>query len=92
MRRAAKRDANENDLVGYASDLGVMWVQTGPLDGWALWREHWYPVEIKNLEGKNKYTDAQVLFLARCKERNAPVWTWRTELDVFESLGARQTA
>jgi hypothetical protein len=92
VRRAAKRDANENDLVGYAEQLGLMWVQTGPLDGWALWREHWYPVEIKNVDGKNKYTDAQVLFLARCKERNAPVWTWRTLDDVMKSLNCRIAA
>lgn len=88
--RAARRDLNENELVGYAEELGALWIQTGPLDGWVIWREHFYPVEIKR--GKNPYTDAQVLFLARCKERNAPVWTWRTIDDVVKSLNGRVAA
>lgn len=92
MRRAAKRDANENDLVTFAEQIGAGWVQTGPLDGWAIWHERWYPVEIKNPDGKNEYTKAQVLFLTLCKERNAPVWTWRTVDDVLKSLGGRIAA
>lgn len=89
-RYDARRDANEQDLLKILRQFGAVWVQAPPLDGWCCFRERWTPVEIKN--GKNKYTEAQVLFLALCKERNAPVWTWRTELDVFESLGAKQTA
>lgn len=90
MRRAARRDTNEDELVGCAEQLGAMWIQTGPLDGWCLWREHWFPVEIKTAKGK--YTDAQVLFLARCKECNAPVWTWRCTEDVLKSLNGRIAA
>jgi hypothetical protein len=90
VRRAARRDTNENGLVATFEQLGGLWVQTGPLDGWGLWREHWYPIEIKH--GKNPYTDAQVLFLACCRERNAPVWTWRTDRDVMTCLGARVSA
>lgn len=89
-RFAARRDTNEPDLLKIVRQFGATWVQSGPLDGWCAWRERWYPVEIKH--GKNKYTEAQVIFLALCKERNVPVWTWRSELDVFESLGAKQTA
>lgn len=88
--RAARRDTNENELVGMAEQLGGLWIQTGPLDGWLFWREHWFPVEIKH--GKNPYTAAQVLFLGACKERNAPVWTWRSERDVMACLGARVSA
>jgi hypothetical protein len=88
MRRAARRDANENQLVAIAEQLGALWEQTGPLDGWTFWRGRWTPTEIKNPQGKNKYTDSQVLFLARCTERNAPVFTWRTESDVLKSLNA----
>ncbi len=90
MRRDGRRDQNENELVGTAEELGALWGQTGPLDGWCCWREHWYPVEIKH--GKNPYTEAQVLFLIRCKERNAPVWTWRTIDDVLKSLNGRIAA
>lgn len=98
MRRAARRDTNENELVALAERLGGLWVQTEPLDGWLLWREHWYPVEIKRPDGPQggrshrHFTEAQVLFLARCKERNAPVWTWRSERDVMLCLGARVSA
>jgi hypothetical protein len=92
MRHAAKRDANEPELLKIVKQFGAVWIQAPPLDGWCCFRERWTPVEIKNEEGRNRYTDSQVLFLASCRERNAPVWTWRTERDVFESLGARQTA
>lgn len=91
-RYAAKRDANEPILVRTAQQFGALWIEAGPLDGWILFRERWTPVEIKNESGRNRFTESQVLFLAACRERNAPVWTWRTELDVFESLGAKQTA
>ncbi len=98
MRRAARRDTNENQLVSLAEQLGGMWEQTGPLDGWLLWRGVWTPVEIKRPDGPKggrnhrHYTPAQVLFLGRCKERNAPVWTWRCERDVMACLGARVAA
>jgi hypothetical protein len=92
VRYAAKRDGNEPELVRTARQVGAFMVQVGPLDWWACFRGRWYPVEIKNPEGKNKLTDAQVLFLADCRQYAAPVWIWRTEADVFDSLGARQTA
>lgn len=97
-RYAKRRDANENELVTLAEQMGALWVQTGPLDGWALWRERWYPVEIKRPDGPRggrsdrHYTDAQHLFIAKCLARGAPVWTWRNSCDVLTDLGARQTA
>lgn len=90
MRRAARRDQNEDSFVSIAKQFGALWKQEGPLDGWVGFRECWVPVEVKC--GTNGYTAAQVRFLTECKERHLPVYTWRTERDVFESLGARQTA
>jgi len=96
-RYAGKRDANESDLVTIASQLGVQFEQIGPLDFWCGWRGRWVPLEIKN-DSKithrvsKPYTDKQVLFLARCKERQLPVWIWRTENDVYRDLGAVRTA
>ena len=90
MRYAAKRDSNESELLEVVRAFGAAWVTAPPLDGWVCWRERWIPVEIKSEKGK--YTESQVKFLAQCRERNAPVWTWREPRDVFESLGARQTA
>jgi hypothetical protein len=97
-RFAKRRDANEPELLKVLRQFGALWVQAPPLDGWCCFRERWTPVEIKLPDGPQggrkdrHYTEAQILFLACCREHNAPVWTWRSERDVFESLGARQTA
>ena len=89
-RYDARRDANENDLVAAAEQLGAEWVQDGPLDGWIGWRQRWFPCEIKTAKGK--YTEAQVKFLTRCRLRGLPVFTWRTLEDVTASLGAKVSA
>lgn len=91
-RYAKRRDTNEPELVKFARELGVLLECHPPLDWWAWWRGQWTPVEIKrpDKEGwKSEYTDAQVLFLARCKERGARVETWRTEADVLRFVGGR---
>lgn len=90
MRLAARRDANEDELITIAKQFGARWEQIGPLDGWVGYRGLWIPTEIKH--GDNDYTRAQVRFLKMCADFRLPVWTWRTERDVFESLGAKQTA
>ncbi len=87
-----RRDANEGPLVRLARSLGALLVQAGPLDWWMWWRGRWVPVEIKNREGRNRYTDIQVEFLAAAGERGAPVLTWRDESDVLRDLGARVSA
>lgn len=92
MRYAAKRDANEHALVSVAREIGAMLVQAPPLDWWCWFRGRWMLVEIKNPQGLNKLTEGQVLFLAECKRYGVPVWIWRTERDVLDSLGARRTA
>lgn len=92
MRYAAKRDANEPELVRIARQLGAQMEQFPPLDWWCFARGYWVPVEIKNPDGRNQYTDEQVLFLARCKERGSPAWTWRTPEDVVKSFNGRIAA
>lgn len=89
---AAKRDGNEFDLVTAARQIGVHMVKAPPLDWWACFRGRWVPVEIKNPDGRNRYTDEQKLFLLHCRERQAPVWTWRTVDDIVTSLNAKVTA
>lgn len=88
MRRAARRDQNEHELISIARAFGARWVPTGPLDGWICFRGIWTPIEIKH--GRNGYTEAQRVFLAECAVRRDPVYTWRTPRDVFESLGAQE--
>lgn len=89
-RYAARRDANEPALVRIAREIGAQMEQHGPLDWWCGFRGQWFPVEIKTAKGK--YTEEQILFRARCKQHGTRMDTWRAEVDVFESLGARQTA
>ncbi len=89
-RYDAKRDANEPGLIKFARQIGAEAVRVGPLDWWIGFRGRWTPTEIKTEKGK--YTDAQIEFLAKCRERQLPVWTWRTEMDVCQSLGAKVTA
>ena len=91
-RFAGKRDANENPLISLARTIGAEFEKVGPLDWWCGFRGRWVPLEIKNIDGRNRYTDQQVRFLARCNERQLPVWTWRTEADVMRDLGAKRTA
>lgn len=91
-RYAARRDENEPDLIQLARAIGAEFEKIGPLDWWCGFRGRWVPLEIKNPDGKNKYTDLQIRFLARCKERQLPVWTWRGEGDVMRDLNARRTA
>ena len=89
-RYAARRDANEGPLVRLARQLGALMLQEPPLDWLCGWRGQWVPVEIKTAKGK--YTDAQVRFLMYAKERQLPVYTWRSEDDVLRDLGAQRTA
>jgi len=88
------RDANEDPLVQLAERLGAAWHQGPPLDGWICFRGVWVPVEIKTgarLGWADEYTPAQRRFLEWSTRRCAPVWTWRTDADVFASLGAKVT-
>lgn len=89
-RYAQKRDANEPELIQLARAIGAHMVKLPPLDWWCGFRGRWVPVEIKTEKGD--YTDAQVIFLADCKARGLPVWTWRDELSVYAALGAQRTA
>lgn len=94
--RYNKRDANEPALVSVATQIGLLWEEGGPLDGW-VWspRKGWCPVEIKSPERegrKNEYEPSQIAFFARCKQRGSPWLVWRTEDDVLAFAGARRTA
>ena len=89
---AQKRDANEGALISLARQIGAEFEKIGPLDFWVGFRGRWVPLEIKNPDGKNQYTESQIRFLARCVERQLPVWTWREEGDVYRSLGVVRTA
>ena len=93
MRRAARRDANEPALVSFARQVGaLMWPLDEPVDWLCGWRGRWIPTELKNVDGRNQLTEQQVLFIGAARERELPVWIWRTEDDVMRCLGARRSA
>lgn len=86
------RDANEEALLKVAAMLGVAVWLGPPLDGWALFRGRWFPIEIKMPEREgtqNEYTPAQQRFLRWCQDHNSPVYTWRTNQDVIAFAGGR---
>lgn len=95
LRYAKRRDDNESPLIALATAIGALMVQAPPLDYWCFYRGHWIPVEVKRPDKKgwkSEFTPAQILFLLRCKEREAVTWTWRTESDVLRDLNARRSA
>lgn len=86
------RDDNEPELVKKALEVGAHWVEAGPLDGWVGWRGRWYPCEIKNVDGRNRFQEVQLSFIKQVTLRGLPVWVWRNAQDVYSSLGVRITA
>ena len=79
------RDANERPLVKLAGQLGIHWIEAGPLDGWiAVPGMGFVPVEIKNPDGFNRLQPSQKDFIALCVSRNWPYRIWRTEQDVLD--------
>jgi hypothetical protein len=88
-RHAQRRDGNEPELVRMARQVGaVCWPLAEPVDWLVGWRGRWYPCEIKN--GKaGRFTAQQIIFSAAAKERELPVWVWRSEADVLRDLGVR---
>ena len=83
MRRAAKSDGNRATIVEAARKCGMLVKDIRkPVDLLVFINPHWWPVEIKNPDGKNRYTKDQVDFLATALHYNAPVLTWRTTADV----------
>lgn len=95
MRYAARRDANEPELIQLAEGLGAFCIQEGPFDWWVWWRGRWSLVEVKRPQRKghrNEYTKAQRALMADLQERAIPLWVWRTRADVLRDFDSRETA
>lgn len=82
-----KRDANEQIIVSALADMGVCWVESGPLDGW-IFINRWIPVEIKNPDGLNKMRPSQEQFIRDCKLMARPWLVFRTTADAIEAVNA----
>jgi hypothetical protein len=88
----AHRDANEQALLRVFEKLGGHWWEGGPLDGWALQRGVFVPVEIKLPEREGtarEFTPLQKRFMSWCVLHSAPHHIWRDDKDVLHTLGAR---
>ena len=78
------RDANEKSLLKLARQLGIHWIEAGPLDGWIPHGPGFVPVEIKNPDGRNRLQPSQKDFIALCVTNNWPYEIWRTDEDVIK--------
>lgn len=90
------RDGNEDPLVALAERLGGHVMMCGPLDFW-LWqpRTGWLPIEVKRpkREGtKAELTPLQKRFISWCNLHGAPHHIWRSDSDVFKTMGAKVSA
>lgn len=96
MRRDARRDDNELDLIKLAQKLGAWLIKLDEPCDWLLWhRGHWELVEVKNPDcagHADEFTPAQREFRAEAFRRGAKLIVWRTQDDVLNSLNGRIAA
>lgn len=90
MRRAAKVDANQADIIEALRSIGVQVEVIGqPLDLLICHRSETSLMEIKNPDGKDALTKAQVEFIARWPGK---IFIVRSRDDALEQvLGAALT-
>lgn len=90
MRRAARRDANDPELVRFARELGAWLIPLNePVDYLLAWRGMWYLVEIKDPAKKgwaSEFTPEQRKFQQQCGEHRMRIHVWRTDQDVMATL------
>lgn len=91
-RYAARRDANEPELVHLARMLGAKMRQLHVPSDWLMaYRGQWHLVEIKTATGS--FTKPQLEFRAWASTVGAPpIIVWRTDADVYRTLGAKVSA
>lgn len=93
MRYAAKRDANEPELIKLARRFGAWLIKIDQPCDWLLWfRGRWDLVEVKDpeCEGRaDEFTQGQRAFRAEAFRRGATLIVWRTQDDVLKTLNGR---
>lgn len=88
---AAKRDANEPELVSFARRLGwQLWKLDEPCDWLGCRRGVWWPIEIKT--GDGELTQNQKIFHRDAFNLGARVLVWRNTSDVLADSGAKESA
>lgn len=84
MRRAAKSDANQAGIVKRLRQIGVSVEVIGkPVDLLICHRGETAIAEVKNEDGKNRYTKAQLEFFQRWPGK---IFTFRSPDDAVQQL------
>lgn len=95
-RHAARRDANEPEVISFAGKLGWrFWKLDTPCDWLGLRRGQWFAIEIKDAarEGhSDEFTMDQKKFMAEVAACGGRVLVWRSKDDVMRDSGARASA
>ena len=96
LRRAAKSDANQREIVQALRAAGGYWIHLGhPVDGIAGYRSKWVPVEIKDGRkppSARALTDDQVAFVRDCEAYRMPVIVATSADDLLAKLQAMSGA
>ena len=80
------RDDNEPELKLTSEMMGMPCFEGGPLDLWIPWVWGTFmPIEVKNPNGKNRYQQSQIDFMAECDRNGWQYLTWRTFDDVYDT-------
>lgn len=88
---AAKRDANEPEVIKFARRLGWgLWKLDEPCDWLGCRRGTWYPIEIKGEDGT--LTANQQIFHRDAFNMGAQVLVWKSTDDVLRDSQARRSA
>lgn len=91
-RRAARRDANEPDLIEALERAGATVVRCdAPVDLCAGWGGRWTWLEVKDPSqppSRRRLTEAQEKFFARCHAAGLPAAVVFTAEDALQAIGA----
>ena len=85
------RDANEPEIIRRINALGGAWRACSRHeghDGWVLFRERWYKVEVKNPVKKWTLTKAEKAEMVWTESNGGIYWILEYPADVDDMLGA----
>lgn len=92
LRRAARADANQGELVAALRKVGALVVYLGhPADLLVGFAARWTVIEVKDPAqppSKRSLTDDQVEFFDLCRVRNLPVARVETVEEALQAIGA----
>jgi hypothetical protein len=92
LRRAARTDANQAELVKALHKVGGLWIPIGyPFDGLAGFGGRWIAIEIKDgakVASKRKLKPSQVEFFRDCAAYRLPAAKVESVDELLQAIGA----